>query len=77
MHAVEAPDEIATQVGKKDWNFSVEPCSNESIELVNTHVGFEAIAQQISNLQLLLPCWRMPRGSIVCHPSFPLCHPTI
>ena len=41
------------------------------VELVNTQVGFEAIVQQFSDLQLLLPCWRMSRGSIVCRPSFP------
>jgi hypothetical protein len=30
MHAVEALREVAAQVGKKDWDFSVDPCSNES-----------------------------------------------
>jgi hypothetical protein len=29
-YAVEALREIGTQVGKKDWNFSVDPCSNDS-----------------------------------------------
>ncbi|PQQ21785.1 putative LRR receptor-like serine/threonine-protein kinase [Prunus yedoensis var. nudiflora] len=27
---VEALKEIATQVGKKDWNFSIDPCSNDT-----------------------------------------------
>ncbi|XP_024198025.1 probable leucine-rich repeat receptor-like serine/threonine-protein kinase At3g14840 [Rosa chinensis] len=27
---VEALKEIATQIGKKDWNFSVDPCSNDT-----------------------------------------------
>jgi hypothetical protein len=30
MHAVEALREVATQLGKKDWNFRVDPCVNES-----------------------------------------------
>ena len=28
--AVKALREIAAQMGKKDWNFSVDPCINES-----------------------------------------------
>jgi hypothetical protein len=27
---VEALREVATQLGKKDWNFSVDPCINDS-----------------------------------------------
>jgi hypothetical protein len=30
MCAVEALREIATQLGKKDWNFSVNPCNDSS-----------------------------------------------
>lgn len=29
-YAVEALREIAMQLGKKDWNFNVDPCSNDS-----------------------------------------------
>lgn len=28
--AVEALQEIATQLGKKDWNFKIDPCSNDT-----------------------------------------------
>jgi hypothetical protein len=28
-YAVEALREVATQLGKKDWNFNVDPCSND------------------------------------------------
>lgn len=30
MRAVEALREIAAQLGKKDWNFQVNPCNNDS-----------------------------------------------
>ena len=30
QYAVQALREVAPQVGKKDWNFSVDPCSSES-----------------------------------------------
>ena len=29
MHAVQALKDIAHTLGKKDWNFSVDPCSGE------------------------------------------------
>ena len=34
MFVVDALSEIASQLGKKDWNFSLNPC--DELQLVNT-----------------------------------------
>jgi hypothetical protein len=60
INAVEALGEIGTQVGKKDWNFSVDPCtSNDS-----------SWATPKSDLRPLY------NNSLICNCSFPagVCH---
>ncbi|KAM2173547.1 hypothetical protein ACFX1R_038374 [Malus domestica] len=48
---VEALKEIRTQLGKKDWNFSIDPCSNSTNWATPKSADF---IQQHSHLQLFL-----------------------
>uniref|UniRef100_A0A2N9GG18 Leucine-rich repeat-containing N-terminal plant-type domain-containing protein n=1 Tax=Fagus sylvatica TaxID=28930 RepID=A0A2N9GG18_FAGSY len=47
---------IAAQVGKKGWNFKVDPCINES-RWATPISNSQATLQQFSHLQLLIPSW--------------------
>jgi hypothetical protein len=59
MHAVEALREVATQLGKKDWNFRVDPCVNKSSWLTP-----KSVLRPLYNNSVICNCSITPG---VCH----------
>lgn len=63
MYAVNALREIAIQLGKKDWNFSVNPCGQNNMSISSWN-------SRVANKNLLYA------NSVICNCSYPgdICH---